>query len=665
MFAPMKTHSIAWILASLCMTCFGQGPDSNALQTQENQAAQEAHTIILSPGRTKPPAFLYAASTRAEIRVGVKEIEQSIQLQLRIVQGQGETVSLGLGGPGDVIDVRGESIASWAVRTADSQRYLDLQLKPAEVDLGDGGKTAVKATTIRIRSKHLELPARVELAHLMPGKALGFDSQIQIQYLGGVAGKIVAADGFAPIVSSKPIDRLQTSTGGRLELQLDRNSALPPAVELLDTTLFGQLHASSKSVSFELRGTATVSVAGTRLRALSGNVAISQLPESPDYRLELLIADSVPVYELVFPKTGSFPISLDFVAALKTDPANWQGLDFTVAASGVVPISLSGLSAEIEFDRDQQSIVPLLVDKDWRGFLPATGHVILRWQSARNTAEGKTFFTTTATIETTVGPGLLRQDHRIAYQLLQGQLKSLTIQLDGPGEILNVEGDKIVAWKVVGEGNQRQLEITLNQPLTANSQVTVRSQTPLGTFPVRVEGLSLQPQGAIRNSGHLRITNSGSVSVEPTGLRGLTQLAPEQFPGEAVQSRQLFVYRFPSADYGFTIVADRVKPEISVTQIVLYLLSESDRAIMADIELDIREAAIREWNLSLPEDYSIVSVTGASVADYMASSEATDGGRNLKILFSQDVQGRQVTLERISCRPQHHNGRHDATLFVD
>ena len=647
MLAPIKMNLIACLLASLCITCFAQVPDSTVPQTQEAQAAQEAHTIILSPGRTKPPAFLYAASARAEIRVGVKEIEQSIQLQLRIVQGQGETVSLGLVGVGDVTDVQGDSIASWAVRTVDSKRYLDLQLKQADVDKSDGGKTADKTATIHIRSKHLELPARVELAHLIPGKALGFDSQVQIQYLSGVSGKIAVADGFAPLISIKPIDRLQTTTGGRLELHLDRNSALPPAVELLDTRLAGQLHPGGKSVSFELRGTATVSVAGTRLRALSGNVAISQLPASSGYRLELLNMDSGPVYELVFPKTGSFPIALDFVAALKTDPANWQGLDFTVAASAVVPISLSGFDAEIEFARDQQAIAPLLVEKDWRGFLPATGHVILRWQSARSTAEGKSFFTTTATIETTVGPGLLRQDHRITYQLLQGQLKSLTIQLVGPGEILNVEGDKIVAWKVVGEGNQRQLEITLNQPLTANSQVIVRSQTPLGTFPVRVEGLSLQPQGAIRNSGHLRITNSGSVSVEPTGLRGLTQLAPEQFPGEAVQSRQLFVYRFPSADYGFTIVADRVQPEVSVTQLVLYQLSESDRVIMADIELDIREAVIREWNLSLPADYSIVSVTGASVADYLASSEATAGQRNLKILFNQDVQGRQLVGVRL------------------
>ena len=639
MFNLTKTHFVAWLFISLYLNCYGQEPDTNAEQ------AQEAHTIILSPGRTKPLAFLYAASARAEVRAGLKEIEQTIHLQLRIVQGdshQGETVSLGLGGSGEVIEVQGESVAAWAVRTENSQRYLDLQLKPTAGAKSAVGKAADTTATIRIRSGHSGLPAKIELAHLMPGKALGFDSQIQIQYIGGVAGKIVAADGFAPLVSGKQIDRLQTATGGRLALRLERSSALPPAAQLLDTTLVGELHPSGKSVSFVLQGTASVSVAGTRLRALSGNVAISQLPESSDYRLELSNSDSGPVYELVFPKTGSFPIALDFVAALKTDPANWQGLDFTVAASAVVPISLRSLGTEIEFSRDQQAIVPLLVEKEWRGFLPATGHVILCWQNARNTGEGKSFFTTSATIETSVGPGLLRQDHRIAYQLLQGQLKSLTIRLVGPGEILNVEGDKIVAWKVVGEGNQRQLEITLNQPLTVTGQVTVRSQTPLGTFPVRVEGLSLQPLGAIRNSGHLRITNSGSVSVEPIGLRGLTQLAPEQFPGEPVQSRQLFVYRFPSADYGFTIVADRVQPEVSVTQLVVYQLSESDRVILADIELDIREAAIREWNLSLPEDYSIVSVTGSSVSDYMPSTEAAEGQRNLKILFNQDVQGRQL-----------------------
>ncbi len=645
MFSHHKTFLIAVILFVVSLTCLGQSRSSLA------QDAEETHTIVLTPGRAKPPAFLYAASARAEVRAGVKAIDQIIQLQLRIVQGdnsRGEVVSLGLSGVGDVTDVQGESIASWSVRTVNSQRYLDLQLKQIVSNDGKRDDTngddpeQIKTATIRIRSEHAAVPTKIDLAHLTPGKALGFDSQIEIQYVDGVAGKILVAEGFAPLVSSSRSARLQTATGGRLELQLDRSSALPPAVELLDTTLTGELHPSGKSIGFQLRGTARVSVAVTRLRALSGQVAISQLPDGSDFQLELLNSETGPVYELVFPSVGDFPIVLDFVAAIKTDQANWQGLDFTVAASAVVPITLSGLDTAIEFEREQSAIVPLLVGNDWQGFLPATGQVNLRWQNARNTSEGKLFFTTSSTIEATVGPGLLRQEHRINYQLLQGQLKSLTIQLVGPGEILNVEGESIVAWKVVGEENPRQLEITLNQPLTGTSQVTVRSQTPLGAFPVLVEGLSLQPQGAIRNSGHLRISNSGSVSVEPTGLRGLTQLAPEQFPGEPVQARQLYVYRFPSADYGFTIVADRVQPEVSVTQLVLYQLSESDRVIMADIELDIREATIREWNLGLPADYSIVAVTGASVADYMASAEASDGVRNLKILFSQDVQGRQL-----------------------
>ena len=168
--------------------------------------------------------------------------------------------------------------------------YVDLQIKsPAQVpDNADKDVQRTNATaTIRIRSQHAHLPARVELAHLKPGKALGFDSQIQIEYVEGTAGKIVAIEGFSPLVAGKSMDRLQSSTGGRLELQLDRSSALPPAVELQAATLVGELHPSGKSISFQWRATANVTVAGTRLRALSGHAAIDQLPGSDDYQIRV------------------------------------------------------------------------------------------------------------------------------------------------------------------------------------------------------------------------------------------------------------------------------------------------------------------------------------------------------------------------------------------
>ena len=44
----------------------------------------------------------------------------------------------------------------------------------------------------------------------------------------------------------------------------------------------------------------------------------------------------------------------------------------------------------------------------------------------------------------------------------------------------------------------------------------------------------------------------------------------------------------------------------------------------------------------IPSDYSVVSVSGASVADYLAASEVVDGFRNLKTIFTKDISGRQL-----------------------
>ncbi|MCA9171360.1 MAG: hypothetical protein KDB23_27005, partial [Planctomycetales bacterium] len=274
--------------------------------------------------------------------------------------------------------------------------------------------------------------------------------------------------------------------------------------------------------------------------------------------------------------------------------------------------------------------------------LPANGHARLQWKQTRDVGEGKLFYSTTAAVETTVGAGLLSQQHVIEYRVLQGELDAVQLDLAGPGEILDVQGADVIAWTVDTAGDTRQLNVRLSRPITNVNELVVRSQTPLEAFPVRVEGLRLSPVGAIRHSGDLRISNRGSVRLEPTALQGLTQLAPDQFPGEPLKARQVFVYRFPSAEYAYALVADRIQPEVSIAQLVRYELTETDRVIRADIELDIREAPIREWDFDIPADYSVVSATGASVSDYSAATEEVDGRRILKIMFADDVAGRQL-----------------------
>ena len=77
---------------------------------------------------------------------------------------------------------------------------------------------------------------------------------------------------------------------------------------------------------------------------------------------------------------------------------------------------------------------------------------------------------------------------------------------------------------------------------------------------------------------------------------------------------------------------------------MLYQVAEADRVIKADVELDIREAPIREFDFGIPADYSVVAVSGASVADYITATEVTDGRRNLKVMFAEDVTGRQLVV---------------------
>ncbi|TWU42660.1 YfgM family protein [Novipirellula artificiosorum] len=591
--------------------------------------------VVEAHGHLPEPPVFYTAKANGTAKVSTDYIEQSIDVAIRVIQGDAKTLSFGLRGEGQVISVEGDNVLSWSVRQVGSDRFLDLHLEENATD----AKAIVVVRSPDFKSK---LPAAIDLTHLAPGDSVGFDATLTIEYVPEMEGTVTDVTGFAPIDADGTVKRFQTSTGGQITLSLRRSGAAPPSVEWIDTTLRGDVHADSDSVAFQFRGTARVSEDNAEITILSGNAAVSQVPSDPHYRLRLVIENKIPVYKLVFPKAGEYPVTLEFVATLATPEANGHRMDFTIAASAVVPLTLMGLDADLEFHRDQQSVVPLRDDDAWLGFLPASGRTRLQWKTARKAGDGKLFFTTTGHVEAKVGAGLLRQDHQIDFQVLQGELKSIRISLQGPGEILDVQGSNLVGWKVSGEDLDRQLEVTLSQPIKGTRQINVRSQTPLGAFPVRAQGLRLSPIGAIRHSGFLRMTNVGSVRLAPTGLSGLTQLAPEQFPGEPTEARQIFVYRFPAADHDFTIVADRIQPEVNVSELVLYQLAEADRVIQADVELDIREAPIREWDFGIPADYSVVSVSGANVADYIATSEVNDGRRNLKVMLNQDVMGRQL-----------------------
>lgn len=641
------------LFASFATGSFAQEPEpattANSAKMSASVASDDEGRILIEARGIRPRAPLFF-SARAEnkVQVGTDEVAGTITLRIHVIQGRPEVLTLGLDGDGEVVEVTGEGLKDWAVRKAGGKRFLDLRplVEP------EGKPVPGEFTwTVRTRIEKPQIPGRIAIPLAAPGDAVGFASRVTVTPAAAVDFRVVKAEGMIPLgdEAGKPHSpqSFYTTQSGAIEVMLARRGAVAAEATMIAPRIFGKVDTEGESVAFRLLGAVEVRTADTRLRLLSGRAALTAAAGGENWNVELIREGEQYAYDIVFSEPGTYFVDVPFVAAVR-ERGDWRTLDFRVPAGAVVPMAIEGLGEGVTFDSDSP-VVPQETKSGWTGFLPADGNAVLAWKRAREKGEGTLFFSSHETSEVRVGAGLLRQDSKIDFRILQGKLTGVKLALDGPGEILGVEGGNVLGWKVVAEGDTRVLDVRLSRPFEGEGSLTVRSQSALGSFPVRAEALRLTPEGTVRHSGYIRVTNSDAVRLEVAEVEGMMQLAPDQFPGGALKgaARQTFVYRFPSATYSFHIMADQILPEVGVSQIVLYELAETDRVITAELELDIREAPLREWSLAIPDGYAVVSVTGSDVADYVAESALRDGKRPLKILFGKAVSGRQLVQLRL------------------
>ena len=484
------------------------------------------------------------------------------------------------------------------------------------------------------------------------GDAVGFDSRVRLQpeaavdvRLGQVSGVVAVGAARSPAEARSFVALGQA----RIELALTARGAALADAELTAVQLTGAVNDAAGSVDFRLKALARVERAGARLRVLSGGAALNDVAAGDGWQIELVKVGNGAAYDLVFDKKGVVPVELTFSAAA-VEQGDWRRVNFRMPAGSVVPVVLTGLGAGgVEFDASQP-VAPLATAEGWQGFLPANGSAVLGWKRTREAGVAALSFTSTEQTEVRVGAGLLRQSSQIAFRILQGKLDGVRLRLDGPGEIVGVEGANVLAWSVVAAGETgRVIDVKLSRPIEGAGVLIVRSQSALGGFPVRAEAVRITPEGGVRHAGFVRVASAGAVRLEVAEVEGMMQLAPEQFPGGAAGdgARQVFVYRFPSAEHGYRVLASQILPEVGVSAVVTYELGETDRVINADIELDVREAPLRDWSLEIPADYAVVAAQGAGVADYAVESGVADGRRTLKVIFARAVEGRQLVKLRL------------------
>lgn len=606
--------------------------------------------LLLVDATKSPKAlpFMFAVEVTTDLVAKPTVVEHTSTVKTRVLQGKPGAIVLDLGGDSKVAAVSGDWIASWAVRSEATatglRQVLEIQPKP----LADGQAVpADLVCTVVASSTVAAIPAEITPAILGIGRAAGFSARINLRGDGGVDPAVLASEG---LVMSAPVDGVSTflaQGSPSLKLRLSTIGATS-GVELADAKLTLTIDAANKVVRGELLARATVKKADATIPILLGKAVLTELPGGDSIGVRLLDDPSKDGTQggtgLVFRATGDFPLRLVFVAPI-LQQGTWQGVDFRLPVGAVMPVRITGAGDGIEFD-PAAGVFPVPGDGALLAHLVADGTCDPRWRAARATASGKVFLNSSAMVDIWVAAGMMRQSSRFDLRILQGEINSMDLTIDGAGEVLGVDGENVAGWAVrAGEAGKRVLAIKFGRPVRGRDGFAISSQAPVGTLPAALAPMRFTPAtGEVRHAGFLRVSGVGAARVAVNDPVGLMQLSPAQWPGAAApaNARQVVVFRFPTADFNCAFKVDQIVSEITVNQVVVHELGESDRVIHADLEFDVREAPVREWEILVPADHALVSVVGADVADFVPGGEAGKNLRRLKILFKDAVIGRRL-----------------------
>lgn len=630
----------AWLLLAIILLILpGQLPAQTVLVPEKGLLVVEASRV------PKEPAFLYTLEVESTIQPLAESIAQDIRIKAKVLQGKPDVISLALHGEGDVLSVDGEGVSGWAIRSepgAGGPRWLDIRFHPA---VPGAASPAALGVSVNLVTRVPALPAETNPVLPGDGGAAGYAARISLRPGDGVSARVLESDGLMQTLAGGDTPVFIATGQPRLRLRLT-----PPGgdavLDWIDPGLELTLDPGGKVFEGVWTGTARVRRPGAEVVFLRGQAVLLELPGDPTARARTEGGET----RLVFAEARDYPLRLRLAAAVREDGA-WLGPDFTLAAAPVFPVVLRGLGETIEFD-PAAPILPGAGGGAFTAFLPPDGRFNPRWRAAALGRDGKLYLNSTAAVDMVVTAAAAKQQTTLSLRALQGEFRTLDFRLDGAGEILAVTGGDVAGWEVEGtDANKpRTLKVKFARALREVPTLTVRSQSPLGPLPANAAPLRITPAtGETRHAGALRVLSAGATRVEARDPRGLMQLSPEQWDGAPApaNARQVLVYRFPIPDYSLALRVDAMVPELNVNQVLVHEMGETDRVLTADLELEVRDAPIREWEILVPNDHSVASLAGAEVADHVLGGEAGPGLRRLKILFREAVLGRRLISLRL------------------
>ncbi|UCG57987.1 MAG: hypothetical protein JSU70_00495 [Phycisphaerales bacterium] len=434
----------------------------------------------------------------------------------------------------------------------------------------------------------------------------------------------------------------------------DESSGIEIAEVQITSRIDGQQLALS--LSFE----AVTERANRRMLLIQGDAVLEKLGQTEvDYKLDY--DGERKAYYVAWARAGRHRVDAAFVAKPQADPNSpWRQTSLQVPSGRVRRIQLVSDRADLEVELPGAMRVQRQIGQGQltiNAILGSRQPLIVRWKPQVKLADAKLVLSSQANTIVDVRAGMLHVDALVDFQVAQGKIETLTFGVPRSLSITALDGAHIRNWALTDAGEGvRNLVVELSRPQEEDYRLRIRAEVGIDNLPAEVEVPAIKPAGAMRASGHLAVGTDSALQLVVLESSGVTQIDAAAFPrvqagwsqDRPVPQAKAFFYTYAGSHYQLRLSVDDIVPSYDVAGRVVVKIKEDDLVVDAELELDVRDAAIRQLEISVPAGMVVASVDGSQVEDYhLSEAQEANEATTVRAVFAEPVMGRTLIHVRL------------------
>ena len=429
-------------------------------------------------------------------------------------------------------------------------------------------------------------------------------------------------------------------------------------VNVSDVKITGRIEGQSFSFSLDLG--ATSAKENAVLPLVAGDVVLEDLLEPkagarPQYSAEKR------AYTLALSAAGLQKISATFAARASTqDRGVWRDVvvDLPSARMRTIEVLCDRTDLEVLFPgalKIERKVAngKLIISALLSPGVPFS----VKWKPQVQELEAKLVFSTEANTIATLTAGAMKIDTLFEFIVSQGRMSELTFAVPANLSVTQVRGAFIRDWQMKAAteaGKPSTLTVALNRPQMGRYGLQIMSETVLSPFPTQTDLPVIEPVGGIRAGGSVIVGTNSAIALVVKQTAGLSQINAAAFArvllskeeNRAIPAGKSFSFTHATTPYQMSITLADIVPTYDTTQVIVANVNEEDMTIEGRIDLEVREAPLRDFVLEVPAGFVVADVSGPAVDDFtlrpLAAPAAEAGPRLVDVRFKQPVLGRTV-----------------------